>query len=64
MTITAAHHDSDLDLTLTMATFSAPGAGMLAADPEPGDDDDKKGPVTFGTTCWGTPCPSANTISC
>lgn len=54
---------AELDLNILMATFAVPGAGALGADD--GDDgDDKKGPITYGTTCWGTPCPSANTYSC
>lgn len=56
---------TELDLNISMVTFAVPGAGALGAD-DGGDDDgdDKKGPLTAGTTCWGTPCPSANTISC
>lgn len=55
--------DSELDLGITLAVFGTPGEGTLAADG--GDDEgDGKGPATIGTTCWGTPCPSANTISC
>jgi len=55
--------DLELDLAISMATFAVPGAGKLSAD-DGDEDDDKKGPVTVGTTCWGTPCPSANTVSC
>lgn len=54
---------SDLDLELDMAVFATPGAGMNA-DTEEEQDGDEKGPITYGTTCWGTPCPSANTVSC
>lgn len=59
--------DTELDLGISMAIFATPGAGMLGADDDgddDGDDGDKKGPLTVGTTCWGTPCPSANTVSC
>jgi len=56
--------DTELDLGLTMAVFDAPGAGQLGADDGDEDGDDQKGPITYGTTCWGTPCPSANTTSC
>jgi len=55
--------ESELDLTISAELFSTPGAGVLGAD-EPDEDGDKKGPLTVGTTCWGTPCPSANTVSC
>jgi hypothetical protein len=55
--------DGELDLAITSYSFSTPGAGALSAD-EPDEDGDKKGPITYGTTCWGTPCPSANTYSC
>jgi hypothetical protein len=56
--------DSELDLGITMAVFSTPGAGMLRADGgEEGDEDgDQKGPITYGTTCWGTPCPTNSTV--
>lgn len=56
-------YEADLDLDISLTTFTTPGAGMMADEPDEGDDD-KKGPITLGTTCWGTPCPSANTISC
>ncbi|MBV9845455.1 MAG: hypothetical protein JOZ47_10325 [Kutzneria sp.] len=50
-----------VDLTVDAKTFSAPGSGKLSIDK---GAPQAKGPVTLGTTCWGTPCPSANTISC
>ncbi len=50
------------DLSVESDIFSTPGAGSLGGDA--GDGAEDKGPVTFGTTCWGTPCPSANTVSC
>lgn len=56
--------DPELDLGLNMAVFDSPGGGRLGADDGDEDGDDQKGPVTFNTTCWGTPCPSANTVSC
>lgn len=58
--MSTTYRGTDLDIDTTV--FTTPGAGSLAAN-EP-DEGDKKGPITLGTTCWGTPCPSANTISC
>lgn len=53
----------DLDLELDLTVFSTPGGGVMAGDPGE-EEEDPKGPITYGTTCWGTPCPSANTVSC
>lgn len=50
-----------VDLSVDAEAFSSPGAG--SADGEAGDGA-QMGPITYGTTCWGTPCPSANTYSC
>jgi hypothetical protein len=55
------NHEND-DLNVDSESLSAPGGGELGGDNEVRDGAD--GPITFGTTCWGTPCPSANTISC
>ena len=49
------------DLSVDEQAFTAPGAG---AGGDAGEGAEDKGPITFGTTCWGTPCPSANTVSC
>jgi hypothetical protein len=46
------------DLSVEAEAFSAPAGG------DAGEGAEDKGPVTVGTTCWGTPCPSANTVSC
>lgn len=50
----------DIDLSVDAEAFSSPGEGASA---EAGDGP-QAGPTTYGTTCWGTPCPSANTYSC
>lgn len=57
---TFADSTQDLDLDVDTETFASPGGGELRVDVSA----QAQGPVTFGTTCWGTPCPSANTISC
>ncbi|MGI8312576.1 hypothetical protein [Saccharopolyspora hattusasensis] len=49
----------EIDLNIDMETLSAPGAGNLGNNVRV-----QAGPITVGTTCWGTPCPSANTVSC
>ncbi|GAA4880454.1 MULTISPECIES: hypothetical protein [Saccharopolyspora] len=49
----------DFDLDVDTTSFAAPGGGALSED-----GIEARGPITFGTTCWGTPCPSANTVSC
>ncbi len=53
--------DTDLNLDLDLETFSTPGGGDAA---QSASFVQARGPVTLGTTCWGTTCPSANTVSC
>ena len=50
------------DLNVEAEAFQSPGAGEIGGDA--GDGAEDRGPITAGTTCWGTPCPSANTVSC
>ncbi|MGH8920607.1 MAG: hypothetical protein ACRD0H_20125 [Actinomycetes bacterium] len=57
------NHSND-DLNVDAEALKAPGAGSLGGDAGEQAQDGVQGPITFGTTCWGTPCPSANTISC
>ncbi|ASU82028.1 hypothetical protein CDO52_03840 [Nocardiopsis gilva YIM 90087] len=59
MTAPNAKANVEFDLDIDMETFSTPGGGQLSAN-----NIDARGPITLGTTCWGTTCPSANTVSC
>ncbi|MFE1100715.1 hypothetical protein ACFW4K_09365 [Nocardiopsis alba] len=50
----------EINLNVDAETFEVPGAGQTPSN----SGAEARGPITFGTTCWGTPCPSANTVSC
>ncbi|MBB4930884.1 hypothetical protein F4561_001704 [Lipingzhangella halophila] len=53
--------EPDISLDVDVETFATPGGGEIS---QSANFAQARGPVTFGTTCWGTTCPSANTISC
>ncbi|PDP87094.1 hypothetical protein CQJ94_13105 [Glycomyces fuscus] len=50
----------EINLDVDAETFETPGSGQSVEN----NGAEAPGPITFGTTCWGTPCPSANTVSC
>jgi hypothetical protein len=55
-------NEQPVDLSVDAEAFSAPGDGASAEADDANNP--QMGPTTYGTTCWGTPCPSANTYSC